>query len=277
LPRLKYSRLVVPRRAREDAIIGVLSIHAPLGFAEEGRDLVACFRDAEAARAAQRDLEARRVRSDLVTDIPEEDPLEAFRLASRPFAVGRTFWIDPGDPSDSEPPAGRIALRLPASRAFGTGGHESTRLVLLALEEEPPAGRAVLDVGTGSGVLALAAAALGARVAIAFDPDADAVFVAAGNRRLHSFGGRVLLLASSIDAITGEFDLVLANLLPDEFSTIRSQAAARVKQGGRLILSGIPREREAESLTAVRSRRWRLTGRRAENEWISLSLERDWS
>src|SRR3979490_1638715 len=126
--RPKYSRVVVPRKARDDSVLGTLWLHAPLGFVEEGRDLVACFRDAESARRANSALSARGVRSEVVTDISEGDPLEAFRAASRPFAVGRRLWIDPGDPSDSEAPAGRVALRLPASRAFGTGGHASTRL-----------------------------------------------------------------------------------------------------------------------------------------------------
>jgi ribosomal protein L11 methyltransferase len=274
LLRLKYSRLLIPRKAREDAIVGLLSLHEPLGFVEEGRDLVACFRDPEAARAAQRDLEARRVRCDLVTEIPEEDPLEAFRVAARPFPVGRSFWIDPGEPSDSEAPAGRIALRLPASRAFGTGGHESTRLVLLALEEEPPCGLTVLDAGTGSGVLALAATALGARFAVGFDTDADAVFVAEANRRRHAFGDRVALVVADLDAIAGEFDLVLANLLPEELLPLRRGLLRRVAPGGRAVFSGIPREREEEVLTRMRSRSWRLAGRRSENEWASLCLER---
>jgi ribosomal protein L11 methyltransferase len=71
---------------------------------------------------------------------------------------------------------------VPASRAFGTGSHASTRLALLALEEEVVSGRDVLDVGTGSGILALAAAALGAARAVGLDVDADAVFVARGKR-----------------------------------------------------------------------------------------------
>src|SRR5262249_7688217 len=99
MSRSKYSRLSVPRRGKDDAIVGLLSLYDPLGFAEEGRDLVACFRDSDRARQAQGELDARRVKSELVTDIPEGDPLEAFRLASRPFAVGKRFWIDPGEPS----------------------------------------------------------------------------------------------------------------------------------------------------------------------------------
>ena len=274
LSRLKYSRLSIPRKAKDDTVVGLLWLHGPLGFAQEGRDLVACFRDADRARNAQRELETRSVRCELVTDIPEEDPLEAFRLASRPFAVGRRFWIDPGEPSDSQPPSDRIALRLPASRAFGTGGHESTRLVLLALEEEPPIDLDVLDVGTGSGVLALAAAALAARRSVGLDTDLDAVCVAEENRRRHSFGQTVRFLAAGIEAVAGQFHLVLANLLPEEFLPIRRRVLARVTPEGRAILSGISRDREEEVLGRVRSERWRLAGRRSENEWTSLTLER---
>ena len=272
--RAKYSRLVVPRKARDDGVLGIVALYGPLGFVEEGRNLVACFRDAEAARRASQALSASRVRFELVTDIPEGDPLEAFRAASRPFAVGERFWLDPGDPSDSRPPTGRIALRLPASTAFGTGGHESTRLILLFLEDEPPAGLRVLDVGTGSGVLALAAAALGARRAFGFDTDADAIFVARENLRRHPFGLRVALYAGPLDAVAGVFPLVLANVLPDEFLPMRSAVMGRVAPGGRLILSGIPLAREERLRTRLRSRRWQLSGRRTEGEWACLCLER---
>ncbi len=274
MSRLKYSRLFIPRKANDDAVLGIVSLYGPLGFSQEGRDLVACFREASSAREASLALASSRTRCELVTDIPEGDPLEAFRAASRPFAVGRRLWIDPGDPSDSEPPSGRLVLRLPASRAFGTGGHESTRLVLLALEEEALDGLAVLDVGTGSGVLALAAAALGAERAIGYDADLEAVFVARENLRLHPFGCRVSLVAASADAIGGTFPLVVVNLLPEEFLPIRKGVLARVAPRGRLIVSGIPREREGEMLASLRSRRWRLAGRRTEKEWTCLCLER---
>ncbi|HEY6929657.1 MAG TPA: 50S ribosomal protein L11 methyltransferase [Thermoanaerobaculia bacterium] len=254
--------------------MGLLSLYSPLGLLQENQDLVACFRDASDARKAQRALAASRVRSDLTTDIAEEDPLEAFRLASRPFSVGRRFWVDPGDPSDSEPPKGRTALRVPAARAFGTGEHASTRLVLVALQDETVEGLSVLDVGTGSGILALAAASLGARRVVACDVDADALFIARENLRLHSFGHLVQLVASSTDALAGDFDLVLANLLPQEFLPARKSILARVAAGGRIFLSGIPREAEPDVIRRTRSKRWRLAGRRVEEDWACLCLER---
>lgn len=264
----------MPRRAGDDTVVGVVSLFAPLGFVEEGKDLVACFREGNAALRAAAALDSRGIRSTLVTDIAEGDPLEAFRAASRPFSVGERFWIDPGDPSDAVAPAGRIALRLPASRAFGTGGHESTRLALLALADEPPEGLAVLDVGTGSGVLALAAAALGAARAVGLDVDPDAVFVAHENLGRHDFGGRVALIAGPVSAVGGRFPIVIANMLPEEFFAIRKDVVSRVEPRGRLILSGIPRDRESGVVRRLRSSGFSLGGRRAENEWVCVCLDR---
>ena len=269
-----YSRLIVPRRAADDAVVGLLSLHEPLGFETSGRDLVAFYREARHAREASDRLRRARIRHALTTDIAEGDPLEAYRARSRAFAVGRRFWIDPGDPGSLGAPDGRIALALPASRAFGTGSHASTRLALLALEDEALEERRVLDVGTGSGVLALAAAALGARLAVALDSDAQAVFVARENLRRHAFGGRVALYAGPLAACAGEFDLVVANLLAEELLPEARGLMSRAAPRGRVLVSGITREREAAVLRRLRTRRWKLEGRRTEREWSCLCLAR---
>ncbi len=274
MSRSRFSRLLVPRKSGDDAVLGLLALHAPLGFESEGRDLVAFFREASAARSASSLLRARGIQHALTTDIAEGDPLEAFRAASRAFAVGRRLWIDPGDPGDAGPPLGRIALRLPASRAFGTGEHASTRLALLALEEEELEGRSVLDVGTGSGVLALAAAALGARWSVGLDTDAEAVLVARENVRRHPFGSRVQLYAGPLAAASGAFDLVVANMLADEILPECARLQARAARSGRILLSGLTRERETEVLGKLRGRRWKLAGRRSEKEWVCLCLSR---
>jgi ribosomal protein L11 methyltransferase len=274
MPRPCYSRLLVPRKSGDEAVLGLLLLHDPLGFESNGGDLVAFFREASAARRAGATLRSRRVRHTLTTDIPEGDPLEAYRAASRPFPVGRRFWIDPGESDGAAPPEGRIALRVPASRAFGTGTHASTRLALVALEEEDLEGRFLLDVGTGSGVLALAAAGLGARRAVGLDTDADAVFVARENAMRHSFGDRVRLYAGPLDACAGKFDVVVANMLADEILPEARRLQARAARRGRVLLSGVTREREGAVLAKMRRGRWKLAGRRTEDEWISLCLER---
>jgi len=270
----QYSRLTVPRRSDDDSVLGLLLLHGPLGFENLGRDLVAFFREAGDARGAAARLSAARIRHELTTDIPEGDALELYRAASRPFPVGRRLWIEPGDPGDAFPPQGRVAVRVPASRAFGTGEHASTRLALLALEEEALEGRSVLDVGTGSGILALAAAALGASRVVAFDLDADAVVVARENLRRHSFGGGVRLFAGGPAACTGRFDVVVANLLAGELLPEAPRILARASAAGRVILSGITRDREGEVLARARAGRWSLTARSVEAEWTCVCLSR---
>lgn len=266
--------MTVRRKAHDETVLGLLAIFRPLGFQELERDLAAFYREADDARAAAEALDAAGVESELVTDLPEQDPLEAYRASSRPFPLGSRFWIDPGPASGGEPPPGRIALRVPASRAFGTGAHESTKLAILALEEEPLEGRLLLDVGTGSGILALAAAALGARRAFGVDSDSQAVFVARENLRLHPFGMRVALAAASPAALTGVFSPVVANLLPEELLPMRASVFARVAPRGRLIVSGIPTEHEADVLPKLRAPRWSLAGCRRENGWTCVTLER---
>jgi len=266
--------LIVRRKAHDETVLGLLAIFGPLGFQELGTDLVAFYRESDDARAAGEALNAASVGSEIVTDLPEPDPLEAYRAASRPFPVGSRFWIDPGPASQSPPPPGRIALRVPASRAFGTGAHESTKLAILALEEEPLEGRLVLDVGTGSGILALAAAALGARRAVGVDSDSQAVCVARENLRLHPFGVRVLLAAAGPAALSGVFSPVVANLLPEELLPMRASVYARVAPRGRVIVSGIPSEAEGDVLAKLRAPRWSLAGCRRENGWTCVTLER---
>jgi ribosomal protein L11 methyltransferase len=272
--RQRYSRLVVPKKSGDDAVLGLLYLHDPLGFESAGKDLVAFFREAAAARRASDALRGRRVRHELTTDIPEADPLEAYRAASKAFAVGKRLWIEPGETAAAAAPDGRVALCVPASRAFGTGTHASTRLALLALEDEALEGRTVLDVGTGSGVLALAAVGLGARRAVGLDTDADAVFVARGNLAQHSFGDRVRLYAGPLAACAGKFDLVVVNMLAEEILPEARRLLARAAVRGRVLLSGVTRDREPAVLAKMRTGRWKLAGRRTEDEWISLCLAR---
>jgi ribosomal protein L11 methyltransferase len=272
--RRTYSRLVVPKGSADEAVLGLLVLHDPLGFETVGRDLVAFFRAASDARRAGERLRERRIGHSLITDIAEGDPLEAFRAASRPFAVGRRLWIDPGEPRSDGVPDGRVRLSVPATRAFGTGTHASTRLALEALEEELLDGRSVLDVGTGSGILALAAAGLGARSAVGLDVDAEAVFVARENVRRHAFADRVRLYAGSLKACAGKFDLVVANMLAGEILPEARRLHARAARRGRLLVSGVTRESERSVLGALRTGRWKLAGRHADDPWVSLCLER---
>ncbi len=236
---------------------------------------MAYFRTATRLAAREKALRERGIGHALTTDIPEGDPLEAYRAASRAFPIGKRLWIEPGEAADGEPPDGRIALRVPASRAFGTGSHASTRLALLALEEEALEGLTVLDVGTGSGVLALAAAGLGARRAIGLDTDAEAVFVARENLARHPFGDRVRLYVGPAVGLRRQASTSSwPTCWPRRFCSEARGLLARAARTGKVLLSGVTREREGAVLARLRTDRWKLDGRRTEDEWVSLCLAR---
>lgn len=230
---------------------------------------------------------------------PDRDWLAVWRAAARPFTVGRRFRLDPRDPDDpaagatggddeGEPAADRITLRLPARAAFGTGSHESTRLALELLEEvceeTPAAGRRVLDVGTGTGVLALAALALGAASAVAYDADVAAPFHARVNRRLNrrvcraAGGGRLRLFAGTTaalrDASGAGFDLLLVNVLPERIRPELPRLAARLAAGGELIYSGLLAECGGEATGWFAALGLAERGRRTAGEWLALRLAR---
>jgi ribosomal protein L11 methylase PrmA len=135
------------------------------------------------------------------------------------------------------------ALRIVDARAFGTGLHPTTRLCVEAMEDLLDASmpERVLDIGTGSGILALAALRRGVARAVGVDLDRDALLVAAENARLNDLAGRLTLVRGGPDAVLGSWPLVVANIRAAELIAMTSTLALRLASRGRLILSGIPR------------------------------------
>jgi ribosomal protein L11 methyltransferase len=170
------------------------------------------------------------------------DWVTAWRDHFRPLPVGRRLIVLP----EWEPPeaAGdRVPLRIRPGEGFGTGGHPTTAACLERLEAFldglPDPGRAsVLDVGTGSGVLALAAAKLGAGRVLALDNDPAAIRNARDNRALNG-ADRVRLVVGTTAAVRGPFDLVLANLLANLIVDLMPDLARLLAPDGRLVLSGL--------------------------------------
>jgi len=173
---------------------------------------------------------------------PEEDWIAAYREHAVPFGVGRSWWIDPHPDRPTAAPTGRTRLVLEPRRAFGSGTHESTRLALTALEHRPPEGRSVLDVGTGSGVLALAAERLGAREIVALDIDPMCVWIARETARQQEWEVRgVRLLAGTLDALApgARFDVVVCNMVGDRMSPLLGLLADHLAPDGWAVLSGL--------------------------------------
>jgi ribosomal protein L11 methyltransferase len=191
---------------------------------------------AAAAGAGPHAAEVRLVDSTLVA---EEDWMAAYRQQARPIQLGSRIVVDPRDqaarPADA---GGRLWLHLPARRAFGTGSHASTRLAAELLEELPVAGRTVLDLGTGTGVLAFAALAAGARRVVALDIDPLAALIAGENRAANRLWPALVAGAIGCLRVERRFDMALVNILPDRVLADLPALAARLRPGADAVFSG---------------------------------------
>ena len=169
-------------------------------------------------------------------------------------------------------------LRMIDAAAFGTGLHATTALCLEALVESVEVMRpdAVLDVGTGSGVLALAALLRGVPRATGIDTDDGALEAAAANARLNALDGRLQLAHGGPETVTGRWPLVLANILAAPLIEMAPHLVQRIGRAGRLVLSGIPAAAEPDVDQAYRRlgmRRLRVTSRAG---WVALVLQASW-
>jgi ribosomal protein L11 methyltransferase len=287
-------RLLVPARMQEEAGLfltefsgrGVIFEDDPGG---EGVVLRAFFRAEEFGAWQQNELQnylSRLREHELyplgleVRQAAEEDWAEAWKEHFKPLKVTERLVIRPPW-EDYEAGPGETVLIIYPGMAFGTGRHPTTLLCLKALEQvwEDMAGPGspgtwqVLDVGTGTGILALAAARLGAKV-LAIDVDPEAVAAALDNVRLNALEDLVWVEATPINALRQQFALILANLTAADLSHWAEALAGRTIPGGVLIVSGFL----TQDLPTVAARfaHYGLTqaGRLAQEEWSALILRR---
>ena len=192
------------------------------------------------------------------------------RLA--PFPIGERFLIVPGA-SAPDDPGDRRVIRLTPGRAFGTGEHATTRMCVALLERTVRPGDCLLDVGTGSGILAIVASRLGAGFVVGVDIDETALGVAALNLGLDEAPG-VVLVGGTLDALREvPFDVVVANLTEPSLTRLMKGLASRTRR--RAILSGLLVEDEAAVIAAARREGLTPESRLHEDDWVALSLARD--
>ena len=209
--------------------------------------------------------------------IADEDWAHAWKEHFQVHRVGRRTVIVPTW-RQYEPEPDDIIITLDPGMAFGTGLHPTTRLCLAALEDYVQPDMSVLDLGTGSGILAIAAARLGAGSVTALDTDAVAVDVARANVAANGVQDTVRVGLGSVgprprpDAPT--YDLVVANIIAQVLCDLAGPLAAAVRPGGTVIASGIIKEREAEVAAALAARGLQLLERRAEGDWVMLAVKR---
>ena len=236
--------------------------------------LVAYFPDGPGlADALRSGLAAHGVREVEPAEIPDVDWVARFREGFRSFAVGGFTLAPAWEPTPVGPCPTRL-LRILPGRAFGTGTHESTRLCLLALESlaaRHPLGR-VLDVGGGTGILAIAAAVLGAGPVAAVDIDPDAVESAREHARLNAVDLHLVRGDGGAPFAREGFDLVLANLTAPLLLEKRDEIAGLCAPSAIVVLAGFLREdagRIAEAYSGLGAVSVSVDG-----EWAALVIER---
>jgi ribosomal protein L11 methyltransferase len=206
-----------------------------------------------------------------LVEVEETDWLAEWKKHWKPTAVGRFLIAPPWEKPDGD---NKIVIRIEPNMAFGTGTHETTQLCLAELDRSYSRGKSLIDVGTGTGILAIAAATLnngeGADIR-ACDTDEDSVKIAADNAKLNGVGGKIIFEKGSVDGIEKHADVVVANLTLDVIEPILARLAELADE--LLILSGILAEQRSAveaSLAELGLTHFRVDQK---GEWIAVVIE----
>ncbi len=185
------------------------------------------------------------------SDCAEEDWRNNWKKYFNPTPVGERLLIRPSWRDDYDP-GSRAVLNIDPGLAFGTGNHETTRLCLEAIEKHIRPGDEVLDVGCGSGILAIGALLLGASSALGVDIDRIAVDTAAQNAKINGVQDKFTVICGDLTAkVTGKYDLVAANIVADAIIALSKEVKRFMKPETVCIMSGIIDLREQEVLAAL--------------------------
>jgi ribosomal protein L11 methyltransferase len=208
-----------------------------------------------------------------VVTVPDTDWNENFRRNFTAFRAAGRFVIQPSwEKYQAE--ADDIVLQIDPGMAFGTGDHESTRMCLELLQKYMQPGNCVMDVGTGSGILGIAAMKLGASSVLAMDYDPVSVRVAAENAEANG----VVMETRQSDLLSnaggGSYDVVLANIVADILIRLNRDIAPYLKQGGVYILGGIIEERLEEVTTSLAQSGMDVVETLAMNDWRAVAARR---
>lgn len=207
-------------------------------------------------------------------DVAQSDWAESWKASFKPLRIGQRILIRPSwiDEREAHATPGDIVLALDPGMAFGTGLHPTTQLCAMALEEHVRPGMRVLDVGSGSGVLSILAARLGASDVLGVDTDEQAERVARENVGLNGVSERVRIERGSHDQTRERFDLVVANILADVIASMLK--GGLVERGKRFIFSGILDTQAEDVIRSCHQAGLRLIEQKQMLDWVCLICER---
>jgi ribosomal protein L11 methyltransferase len=229
--------------------------------------VIAAFPDEAAAQHALKEM--REEHEAEIIYLPHEDWATEWRRGFSAQRIGRRLLLHPSWEAVQAKPDD-VVLTIDPENAFGSGDHETTRLVLRLLDQHVAGDERVLDVGCGSGVLSIAALLLGAASAVAVDIDEDACIVARRNAEINGVASRLEASSRDVGDIDGAYDIVLANIETRVLIRMPDPLRARIAPGGFLVLSGILRGERDELLAAYAP--MRLEACLEEGEWCACLL-----
>ena len=208
-----------------------------------------------------------------VVKIADQDWNKKWKVFFKPVQVSQKIVVVPPW-EKTRRSKDKIRIIINPKMAFGTGHHESTQLMIIGLEEWIKEGMNVLDVGTGSGILAIIADKLGAESVLALDNDPVALRNAYENARLNNTSGRVKFFLSAAEMLqSSEYDLILANINRMVLMKYADHFADLLKIDGKLILSGILISDELQMLQEYRRAGFKLIQKKEMRDWLMLVLE----
>jgi len=275
-----------------EAVAEVLSRHARRGVAVEagpggwnaGPVMVKAYLPVDdQLRANKRRVEEalwhlsqiRPIASPTFRTVAEADWAEAWKERLTVMHIGQRTVVRPSW-LDYTPSPGEVAIQLDPGMAFGTGLHPTTQMCLVALEKRLRPGAAVLDLGTGSGILAIAAAKLGAGHVLAVDNDSVAVSTARDNVMANGVQGIVSVVRGSLEEASGGYDLVVINILARVIiDMVQGGLATRLRPGGTLVAAGIIADQEAAVVTSLEKEAVALVERLQREDWVCLVAQPD--
>ncbi|MGB9803360.1 50S ribosomal protein L11 methyltransferase [Desulfofundulus sp.] len=203
-------------------------------------------------------------------EIREEDWANSWKVYYRPVCVGRKLVVKPAW-EEYRPLPGQVVIEMDPGMAFGCGTHPSTRLCLALLEDILAGGEVVVDAGTGSGILAIAAALLGASRVVAVDNDPVAVEAARRNVEQNRVKDLVEVMRGDLLAgVEGPVDVVVANIVADVIMRLVTQVRDILKPAGLFIASGIIEGREQDVVRTLHTHGFEIIDRRCSGDWHAL-------
>lgn len=203
--------------------------------------------------------------------VREEDWATVWKQYYHPTPIGEKLLIVPSWENETASPGERVKLLLDPGMAFGTGTHVSTKLCLELLENAVNPGDAMLDVGCGSGILAVAALLLGAERAVGVDIDELAAKIAKENAELNGVESRLTTFVGDLtEQVSGQYDVICANIVADVIIRLCPDIPQFLKPGGTFITSGIIDTRKSDVMNAVTSHGLKIDRTKEENGWVAL-------